>query len=150
VILVGAVVTGTGVPAGTTIATAPAGGGAGAYTTNVATTLTAVALTFTPDPAVFPAFTTHSPVPPITVSNVWTVPTFAAGPPPIWTSTLPAYIVTTPPFPAGNTWGPPGPQGGPGPPIYTNPPGAGLPHNAPAMIATTVLRRRARSARMEA
>ena len=133
VILVGAVVTGTGVPTGTTIVSGPAGGGAGTYTTNQATTLTAVALTFTSLPDVFPGFRTTFPVPTFVVSNIWTVPTLSGG---VWTSTLPAYTVTTLNVSSGG-WGPPGPTGlGPGPPTYPSPPGAGLPHNDPSMLRT--------------
>ena len=49
-ILLGAAVAGTGVPVGLTIVSQTAGntGQAGTYTTNVATTLTSAALTFTP------------------------------------------------------------------------------------------------------
>lgn len=46
-IQVGSTMTGTGVPAGITIVSAPIGGGAGNYTTSAPTTLAAVALTFT-------------------------------------------------------------------------------------------------------
>jgi hypothetical protein len=51
---IGDTVAGAGVPTGTTITAQPSGtpGGAGTYTTNVATTLTNVALTFTPPPGV--------------------------------------------------------------------------------------------------
>jgi hypothetical protein len=50
VILIGATITGTGVPTTppTTITGGPQGGGNGSYTTSVATTLSAVPLTFTP------------------------------------------------------------------------------------------------------
>ena len=184
VIVPGSTITGTGVPGGLTIVKGPLGGGAGIYTTSANSTLSAIALTFTPssttpvfpdfippsppvaagnpppppfpppaippslgplggllftsggtsntspsytNPVVFPGFSTTFPNPPITVSNVWTIPTYSAGPPPHWTSTLPAQIVTTPPITL-NGWGLPGPQGGPGPPGPINPPGAGLPH----------------------
>jgi hypothetical protein len=52
-IILGSTVTGTGVPAGTTILSQQSGpvGGNGSYTTSVATTASAAALTFTP-PAV--------------------------------------------------------------------------------------------------
>jgi hypothetical protein len=184
-------VSGAGVPAGTIIVAGPQAGGAGVYTTNQNTTLTAAALTFTPsstavvfpdfvppsppvaagnppppafpppsipaptgplggplftsggtsntspsysNPVVFPGFSTTFPNPPITVSNVWAIPTYSAGPPPSWTSTLPAAIATTPPIALGG-WGLPGPQGGPGPPGPVNPPGAGLPHLAERAMA---------------
>ncbi|HMA74393.1 MAG TPA: hypothetical protein VKP67_23320 [Xanthobacteraceae bacterium] len=57
-IVIGSTITGAGVPAGTTVTAGPAGGGAGTYTTSVATTLTAIALTFTPFPytLVLPTF----------------------------------------------------------------------------------------------
>jgi hypothetical protein len=48
VILLGSTVTGTNIPAGTTIVGGPLGGGAGTYTTNQATTANNNALTFTP------------------------------------------------------------------------------------------------------
>ena len=72
-----------------------------------------------------PQFTTTFPNPPITVSNVWTIPTISGG---VWTTHLPAPIATTANITLSSTWGPPGPSGaGPGPPAYTNPPGAGKP-----------------------
>jgi hypothetical protein len=51
---IGDIVTGTGVPTGTTITAQPSGtpGAAGTYTTNVALTLSNAALTFTPPPGV--------------------------------------------------------------------------------------------------
>jgi hypothetical protein len=72
----------------------------------------------------WPGFSTTFPNPPLTVSNVWTVPTLASG---VWTTHLPAQIVTTPCVLVGG-WGLPGPSGsGPGPPTYPSPPGAGRP-----------------------
>ena len=77
----------------------------------------------------FPSFTATFPNPPITVSNVWTIPTLAGG---VWTTHLPPSIVTTANITL-NGWGPPGPSGlGPGPPQYPNPPGAGKPQMAEA------------------
>lgn len=57
-IIIGSTITGTGVPAGTTVVAGPIGGGAGTYTTSAATTLAGIALTFTPGPLTptFPDF----------------------------------------------------------------------------------------------
>src|SRR6516225_3851087 len=59
VIHIPSTVTGTGVPANTTVTAGPQAGGAGTYTTNQNTTLSAVALTFTPvsTAVFFPDFT---------------------------------------------------------------------------------------------
>src|SRR5215831_9718230 len=58
IIRIPSTVTGTGVPANTTIVNGPQAGGAGTYTTNQNTTLTAIALTFTPSKSAvfFPDF----------------------------------------------------------------------------------------------
>jgi len=83
-------VTGTGVPAGTIITAGPASGGAGVYTTSVNTTLTAIALTFTPSSTtpVFPDFVPPSP------------PVAAGNPPP------PAFPPPSIPVPKGPLGGP--------------------------------------------
>jgi len=101
-IWVPSVVTGTGVPAGTTIISGPQAGGAGVYTTDRNTTLTAVALTFTPSSAaiVFPDFVPPSP------------PVAAGNPPP-------------PAFPPPSIPVPKGPLGGP---VFTS---GGTSHTSP-------------------
>ena len=89
-IQLGMTVTGTGIPAGTTILAQTAGttpGGAGTYKTSQATTAAALAaLTFTAGPALafFPAFSIIVPPPPIGANK--TVPNFPPPtPPPIGT-----------------------------------------------------------------
>ena len=82
--------------------------------------------------SLFPAFTIVQLSPPLTFNNVWTVPTLAGG---VWTTHLPANVnnPAMPAIPVGSTWGPPGPSGsGPGPPVESNPPGAGKPFMAEA------------------
>jgi hypothetical protein len=75
-------VTGTGVPAGLKVTAGPQTGGAGTYTTSANSTLTAVALTFTPTSAAvfFPDFVPIIPPPPIGAAQ--TVPTFPPPTPP--------------------------------------------------------------------
>lgn len=83
-IVLGSTITGTGVPANTTLVSQVSGpqGGAGTYVTSAATTLTAIALTFTPGPTVgfFPDFVPIIPPPPI--GNPVGVPTFPPPTPP--------------------------------------------------------------------
>jgi hypothetical protein len=110
-IVLGATITGTGVPADTEIVSQQSGtaGGAGVYTTNVATTLAGVALTITSASAIlpaandyFPQFTTttaYAGFPnnppagvPIVFSNISTNPSRAGG---IWTVVTPPSTPTT-------------------------------------------------------
>ena len=88
VVQLGSTITGSGVPANTTIVRQQSGpfGKNGVYTTSVATTLTAITLTFTVGPTVpvFPDFTPIVPPPPIGADKA--VPPFPPPtPPPIGT-----------------------------------------------------------------
>jgi hypothetical protein len=114
IILPGMVVTGTGIPANTTIVKQTAGGvppadpgGAGTYTTSVATTASAAALTFAFNATVasFPEFTPFFPPPPLG-------------------GTAPSFPPPSIPPPAGALVGPAVPQQtgtGHTSPSYTNP-----------------------------